>query len=51
MLPVLRAASNGEVRISNVVQELASQLNLTPDGFEFTNDRGIVVGEVERIGI
>jgi restriction system protein len=31
MLPVLRAASNGEVRISSVVEELAAQLNLTAD--------------------
>jgi len=31
MLPVLRASSTGEVRISSVVENLAAQLNLTAD--------------------
>lgn len=31
MLPVLSAASRGEVRIGEVVDRLAEQLNLTPD--------------------
>ena len=31
MLPVLAASSKGEVRIGAVVEELAHQLNLTPE--------------------